>query len=115
MGMRRESWGFPPITILERRPMPQDTYTEIKTPADTAEIQITAEDAERMTSGGKGPTVAEIDVINKDGTYSRFFINIGINKQNRPVCEVSTNTNAPHGSVRKTVTAVRKMPVVCDE
>ena len=88
-----------------------DNYTEIKTPSDTAEIQITAEDAERMTGGGGGPTVAEIDVINKDGTYSRFFITIGINKQNRPVCEVSTNTNATHGSTRKAVTATRKVPV----
>ena len=86
-----------------------DNYIEIKTASDAAEIQITAEDAERMSGGGGGPTVAEIDVIHGD-KYSRFFISIGINKRGQAVCEVSTNT-ANLNSTRKTVTATRKRPI----
>ena len=83
---------------------------KITKPQDTPEILITAEDAERMTGGGYGPTVAEIDVINKDGTYSRFFITIGINSRNQAVCEVCTNRRNLTNT-RKTVTAMRRDPI----
>lgn len=93
---------FPERTVTDR--------IKITKPQDTPEILITAEDAERMTGGGYGPTVAEIDVINKDGTYSRFFITIGINKRNQAVCEVCTNRR-DLTNTRKTVTAMRRDPI----
>jgi hypothetical protein len=83
---------------------------EIKVASDTPHILITAEDAENMTGGGYGPTVADIDVLNADGTYSRFFITIGINERNQAVCEVATNRRNLQ-VVRKTVTATRRDPM----
>lgn len=81
--------------------MPEIT---IKRGCDYPEIYITAEDAERMTGGGGGPQVAEINVVNANGSISRFFISVGINKRNQPVCEVSTNRRDLK-STRKEITA----------
>lgn len=85
---------------------------EFKNGRDNVTIRISAETAERMN-----PQVANIEVVNSDGSISTFFICVGINRRNQPVCEVSTNrftsSPAPRSSY-KTVTANLKDAVSRD-
>lgn len=58
---------------------------------------------EQLQGMGGGPGVVDLIVRHPDGTYSKFFISLGINKQNRAVCEVATN-KPERGTTRKVVT-----------
>lgn len=82
---------------------------QVTKPQESPTILINDGDVERMTGGGYGPTVADVDVLFGD-KYSRFFITIGINGRGQAVCEVATNRRDLHVT-RKEVTAMRKDPI----
>lgn len=51
-------------------------------------------------------TVADIEVLMEDGTYSRFFVSAKI-RNGKPVLELSTNNNRG-GSTRKSVVGFKR-------
>ena len=74
---------------------------------DAPNIEIDEADVIRMT-GNSGPTVADVIVNHEDGRTTRFFITVSINRQNRAVCEVSSNgPSAFSKPVRKSVTGYK--------
>jgi len=74
-------------------------------------LTLTAAEIEERTGMTSGCHVADVDVENADGTYSRFFLSVRINKRGQPVLEVATN-RASDQTVSKSVTGTkRKKPL----
>ena len=74
----------------------------VSRPCDAPLIQVEQDLVENQIS----LTVADIEVLTKDGTYSRFFVSAKI-RNGRPVLELSTNNNRG-GSTRKSVTGFKR-------
>jgi len=63
---------------------------------DVVRIIITEEELERHIK----PTLAMVDVVRKDGSKCRFFLNAGIGKSGRPKAELAYNR--PTGTMEVT-------------
>jgi len=57
---------------------------------------------DEISDSAMGTGVLQLRVL-RDGEYVNFWVNVGVNKQNRVVCEVATNVKDK--SVRKIVQA----------
>jgi hypothetical protein len=73
---------------------------EIKTADDVPMLTI----SEAVIDNGID-SICDIDIRMTDETFARFFVHVYI-KNGRPVVELATNTDT--GSVRKTVTGVKR-------
>ena len=59
-------------------------------PIDDLTLTLTPTEIEHDTGMTRGCHVADVDVDNGDGTYSRFFLSIRMNKRDQPVFEVAS-------------------------
>ena len=76
-------------------------------PLDDLVLTLTAAEIEEKTGMSTGCHVADVDVENADGTHSRFFLSVRINKRGQPVCEVATS-HASDKTVSKSVVGVKR-------
>lgn len=58
-----------------------------------------------------GFSVCDVEIKMEDGTTCRFFVSAKM-KNGRPTLEVATNVG--HGSRRKSVTGVKRKPLISD-
>jgi len=72
-------------------------------------LTLTAAEIEEKTGMTSGCSVADVDVENADGTYSRFFLSVRINKRGQPVFEVATSYASDRTVSKSVVGAKRKM------
>jgi len=54
-------------------------------------LTTTSAEIEEKTGMTSGCHVADVDVEDADGLYSRFFLSVRINKRGQPVLEVATS------------------------
>jgi len=78
----------------------------IQKSTDAPNITITEEIIEDLTGMATGATISDIIVECADGRRSRFFVRVRMNKQGRPVCEVSTET--AERTISKKVTGYKR-------
>lgn len=71
------------------------------------QLTLTTAEIEEKTSMSSGCHVADVDVENADGTYSRFFLSVRINKRDQPTFEVATN-RANDQTVSKSVVGTKR-------
>jgi hypothetical protein len=70
-------------------------------------LTATAAEIEEKTGMTSGCHVADVDVENADGSCSRFFLSLRINKRGQPVLEVATS-HASDRTVSKSVVGAKR-------
>jgi hypothetical protein len=70
-------------------------------------ITLIPSEIESGAGFGTGYPVAEVDVDNCDGTYTRFFLTVKMNKRDQPVFEVAS-ASAVDKVVSKRVTGFKR-------